>query len=230
MRDDLDFDMGFDGNGSGNEDVLEEITNMESKFYQEGYQAGYDHGQLHGLFEGRELGKEKAWELWEEIGFYEGFAQVYISLLGSGGKGVEGSKRGKDARALSHAQILLSAISTFPTYNPSQPTTSTIPQDGDTTASELTESAEMESTNRQDKESEFELSSLTSNIRARYKLLCSSLNVKPRLQNAQFVEVQAGSGAGGATNTVRANGNGIEGVQEGIEWPIKGVDTRQLRF
>ncbi|KAK6904329.1 hypothetical protein L486_08082 [Kwoniella mangroviensis CBS 10435] len=184
----------------GEGDVLDEITNMESTFYQQGYQAGYDHGKLHGLFEGRELGKEKAWELWEEIGYYEGWAGTYVDLLE--GKVVEGreGRKGKDARALNHAQVLLSLIQSFPTTNPtpSQPN-NTI-------------------TDEPKAEADLDLANLISNIRARYKLLCSSLNVKPRLQVAQIVEVDPRSGAGAS------------GVDGGLDGPVKGVDTSQLRF
>ncbi|WWC73138.1 uncharacterized protein I206_107104 [Kwoniella pini CBS 10737] len=203
MQDELDFDMMNDKN---DQDVLEEITNMESKFYQEGYKAGYDHGELHGLYEGRELGKEKSWELWEEIGYYEGFIKVYIDLL-SGKDIQEGSKRGKDARALNHAQILLSLINTFPISNSSQ------------------SNFNISQINKEEEEEEIDLINLISNIRARYKLLCSSLNLKPRLQNAQFVQTLPGSGSSGISST-----SNYENIQEGIEGPIKGVDTRQLRF
>ncbi|WVW79295.1 hypothetical protein I302_101262 [Kwoniella bestiolae CBS 10118] len=191
-------------------DVLEEITNMESTFYKQGYQAGYEHGQLHGLFEGRELGKEKAWELWEEIGYYEGWAGTYVELLG--GKVMEGEgggRKGKDARTLNHAQILLSLISTFPRTNPSQPSRPPSEIQPNPTATNAS--------------SEVDLASLISNIRARYKLLCSSLNVKPRLHVAQIVEVDPSSGAG----TGQSKNASIDG---GIEGPVKGVDTRQLRF
>lgn len=62
-------------------------------FYTQGYQEGYDHGRLHGLFEGREIGKEKGYELWEEVGYYEGWAGFYLSQLGEGGEA-----KGKEAR------------------------------------------------------------------------------------------------------------------------------------
>jgi hypothetical protein len=41
---------------------------------------------LHGLFEGRELGKEKAFEIWEELGYYEGWAGLFMENLKSTGK------------------------------------------------------------------------------------------------------------------------------------------------
>lgn len=38
------------------------------------------HGRTHGLIEGRALGREKGYELWEEIGFYEGFAKFWEAV------------------------------------------------------------------------------------------------------------------------------------------------------
>ncbi|WRT69015.1 uncharacterized protein IL334_005997 [Kwoniella shivajii] len=207
---------------SDNEDVLEEITNMESKFYKEGYESGYAHGKLHGLFEGRELGREKAWELWEEVGYYQGWANVYVSLLngnGNGNKEKEGRK-GKDARALNHAQILLSLIETFPIENPSS---TPIPIPNSSSSSLPVESSS----------APLDLAGLLSNIRARYKLLCSSLGQRPRLQVAHIVEAIPGSGASGAapsTNQQFDSNGDRQGVVQGIEGPMKGVDTRQLRF
>ena len=46
------------------------------RFFDEGYADGYEHGRIHGLIEGGELGREKGFEMWEELGFYEGFALV----------------------------------------------------------------------------------------------------------------------------------------------------------
>ncbi len=48
-------------------------------------------------------------------------------------------------------------------------------------------------------------------IRARYRLLCTSLGTRPRL-------------------TAAKDGSERAAVVEGIEGPMKGVDTRQLRF
>lgn len=50
-------------------------------FYDSGYQDGFAHGRIHGLIEGRALGREKGFEMWEEIGFYEGFALTWRAIL-----------------------------------------------------------------------------------------------------------------------------------------------------
>jgi len=58
-----------------------------TRFYNEGFADGFSHGRIHGLIEGRALGKEKGYEMWEEIGFYEGFARTWGGMLSSTGKG-----------------------------------------------------------------------------------------------------------------------------------------------
>lgn len=63
---------------------------MTHSFYNSGFQEGFAHGALHGTFEGRALGKEKAFELWEEVGYYEGMGLFWKDLLKS--TAVEGAK------------------------------------------------------------------------------------------------------------------------------------------
>ena len=55
------------------------------RFYDDGYKEGYAHGRIHGLIEGRALGREKGFEMWEELGFYEGFALLWTAVLESQG-------------------------------------------------------------------------------------------------------------------------------------------------
>jgi hypothetical protein len=54
-----------------------------NRFYDIGYQDGFEHGRVHGLIEGRSLGKEKGFEMWEEVGFYMGFATIWKAVLES---------------------------------------------------------------------------------------------------------------------------------------------------
>ena len=51
------------------------------RFYDVGYKDGAEHGRVHGLIEGRALGKEKGFEMWEEVGFYLGFATTWTAIL-----------------------------------------------------------------------------------------------------------------------------------------------------
>jgi Essential protein Yae1, N terminal len=59
---------------------------FKRRFYDEGYQDGFSHGHIHGLIEGRALGREKGFEMWEELGFYEGFAKTWMTVLVKQGK------------------------------------------------------------------------------------------------------------------------------------------------
>ena len=57
-----------------------------TRFYEAGYQDGFAHGRIHGLIEGRAFGQEKGYEMWEEIGFYEGFALLWKAIHGLRGR------------------------------------------------------------------------------------------------------------------------------------------------
>jgi hypothetical protein len=61
----------------------------KKSFYTAGYEDGYVHGRLHGLIEGRALGAEKGFELWEELGFYEGAARLWTSILSTDSNGTD---------------------------------------------------------------------------------------------------------------------------------------------
>ncbi|KAG2022414.1 hypothetical protein CC2G_000164 [Coprinopsis cinerea AmutBmut pab1-1] len=104
--DDLDMDIGA-------------LVNLEQTFFDEGYKDGYAHGRIHGLIEGRALGREKGFEMWEELGFYEGFAMTWRAILVKDGKGKT------DEKKLHHISTLLNLIAQFPTKNPS-PTSSEV--------------------------------------------------------------------------------------------------------
>jgi len=81
------------------------------RFYDTGYEDGNAHGRIHGLIEGRALGREKGFEMWEELGFYEGFAMMWQAIY---------LKQNRtDDRALHHIKHLLELISQFPRTNPS---------------------------------------------------------------------------------------------------------------
>ncbi|KAF8497772.1 DUF1715-domain-containing protein [Russula emetica] len=90
---------------------LEQLVHLEQTFYTAGYEDGYAHGRLHGLIEGRALGAEKGFELWEELGFYEGAARLWTAVFST-------DSSGTDARGAHHASALLSLIDRFPRKNP----------------------------------------------------------------------------------------------------------------
>ncbi|KAI0251613.1 hypothetical protein BJV78DRAFT_1125885 [Lactifluus subvellereus] len=90
---------------------LEELVHVEQTFYTVGYEEGYAHGRLHGLIEGRALGAEKGFELWEELGFYEGAARLWTAVSST-------EANGTDGRGTHHASALLALIERFPRKNP----------------------------------------------------------------------------------------------------------------
>ncbi|KAJ3770297.1 hypothetical protein FB446DRAFT_744758 [Lentinula raphanica] len=90
---------------------LESLVNLEQSFYDSGYSDGFAHGRIHGLIEGRALGREKGFEMWEELGFYEGFALMWQAVYVDQGK--------ENDRAFNHIKHLLELISQFPRVNPS---------------------------------------------------------------------------------------------------------------
>lgn len=104
-------------------------------------------------------------------------------------------------------------INTFPRENPTPSSDPNKP-----TPQAMVESQ----TQDNDEGGEIDLGALLSNIRARYKLLCTSLGVRPRLVAA----------SGSSNTTTEGNGaeEGMGMVVEGIEGPMKGVDTSKLRF
>ena len=141
---------------------------MITSFYDSGYQDGFAHGRIHGLIEGRALGREKGFEMWEEIGFYEGFALTWRAILRQQSKEDELSCLSqtdllsylfRGSRASQHIRHLLEYISQFPRVNPSS-------SDDDDTASSL------------------DISKLLRQIRSRYKALCSILGIHPRLRSS----------------------------------------------
>ena len=150
------------------------------RFFQHGYKDGYTHGRIHGLIEGRAAGKDKGMELWEEVGYYKGFA----ALLRAAYDNDHGSSYVFDVRVVAvtdlhivfvfasrrvihHISSLLSAIDRFPVVNPG-PKAGVGPEDQSTTP---------------DNENECDVSKLLSQIRSRHRALCSVLGVPIRLRS-----------------------------------------------
>ncbi|KAF8603326.1 DUF1715-domain-containing protein [Ceratobasidium sp. AG-I] len=145
-----------------------DLAHLEESLYTAGHEDGFQHGRIHGLIEGRALGREKGFEMWEELGFYEGFAGLWLK-----------AGTGADERATRHAEQLLSLISKFPMTNPSM-------------ASEAG--------------SELDIVRLFTQIRSRYKALCSTLGVRPRLLASGAIS--SGSPTGGDDTAQVLSNNG----------------------
>jgi len=71
------------------------------RFYNAGYEDGHAHGRLHGLIEGRALGAEKGFELWEELGFYEGTARLWTAVSSTDSSGTQACVLSESVRASS---------------------------------------------------------------------------------------------------------------------------------
>ncbi|KAF8578616.1 DUF1715-domain-containing protein [Ramaria rubella] len=136
---------------------LEDLLHVEQTFFNTGYTDGYVHGRMHGLIEGRALGQGKGYELWEEIGFYEGFAKVWEASF----RLTKSITTATESRTENHLRHLLDLVSRFPRINPS---------------------TQSQSDNVEDVQ--MDVIALLRKIRARYKTLCAILGVKPRLLTA----------------------------------------------
>ncbi|KAG9097717.1 hypothetical protein FRC07_010741 [Ceratobasidium sp. 392] len=136
----MDFDLG-------------DLAHLEESLYASGHEDGFAHGRIHGLIEGRALGREKGFEMWEELGFYEGFATLWLRPAMRASSNI-------DDRAIRHAEQLLSLIAKFPMTNPS-----TTVEEG----------------------SQLDIVRLFTQIRSKYKVLCSTVGVRPRLLAAGAV-------------------------------------------
>lgn len=103
-------------------------------------------------------------------------------------------------RTLKSIDQLLELIHSFPTINPTPSATSPTPPPQTPPT---------------------DLPSLITRIRAKYRLICSTLGVKPRLVVRQSVE--------GDVMADRGEAQGVEAPQEGDQ-PMGGVDSRLLQF
>ena len=147
------------------------LLTLHSRFYDEGYEDGFAHGRIHGLIEGRALGREKGYEMFEELGFYEGFALTWKKIYESTGRSEEFVYSSTlvptdtdlliwSSRAIHNIRVLLDTIAQFPRTNPSPSGTSS----------------------ESDPSAEVDIPRLFRQIRARYKALCATLGVRPSLR------------------------------------------------
>ena len=208
-------------------DPLDSLNHLEASFFQSGYSAGFAHGALHGTFEGRALGKEKGFELWEEVGYYEGVAGLWKLVLDRPQRQeAEGGGGAKGKRALGHLETLIGLIALFPTQNSSTSTANSRPgspvasahpaiamsspaQDG--TASP-NPAAQLDSQGK-----ETDIAALLERIRARYKLVCSALGVRPRLTAAAASPSTGGGDGEGEGQSETADQSSIS--SSGVDKP-----------
>ncbi|GAA5962185.1 hypothetical protein JCM3765_003891 [Sporobolomyces pararoseus] len=136
---------------------FDSLLDLESQFYQQGFQSGFPHGELHGLFEGRELGKEKSFELWEEIGYYKGVAQLWKQILNKKGGKLESS-----SRSIKGLEQILKLSKNFPDSNDS---------------SSLLQ--------QQQQQEDMDITQQLTSLRSKYKTVCATLGIRSRIMSAQ---------------------------------------------
>ncbi|GAA5883648.1 hypothetical protein JCM8547_002517, partial [Rhodosporidiobolus lusitaniae] len=155
---------------ASSESPLDSLLSLESSFYERGYQGGLPHGELHGLIKGREIGREKAWELWEEIGYAEGVGRFWREVLEANGK-----REGRAAQNLDQLQTLVDA---FPSSNDS----SSLVQPADPSFSLSDPSSTPLAPDEQaNSAGDIDIPSLLSSVRSKYRTACASLGVRPRM-------------------------------------------------
>lgn len=170
---------------------FESINNVEEAAYQDGYRQGFEHGALHGTFEGRELGREKGFELWEEVAYYGGMAEVWRVYLEQANAAGHSSR--KQNKQIQHLVGLERLISFFPTINTSSDASLDIPQPLDAADEEVegandadaeagADAAEVAGAeaNNDDELGKLDMLTLLEKIRAKYRLTCSVLGIPPQ--------------------------------------------------
>jgi len=154
---------------------IDSLNYLEESLYHEGLAEGISHGQVHGLIEGRELGAQKGWEIWEELGYYDGWAEFWLAFSGAEG------------RVRERLEGLRSAISKMPRANDSG---RMVMNEGEQQEPEV-EEADQDMDRHEGQEvspatpsHEVDIPALLTSIRSKYRLACSSLKVRPRLTTA----------------------------------------------
>ncbi|POY73788.1 hypothetical protein BMF94_3328 [Rhodotorula taiwanensis] len=159
---------------------FDDLLSLEQQFYQSGFDSGFPHGQLHGVFEGRELGRDKSWELWEELGYYDGTAKLWTAILdraphhSATTTNHHHSSRGK--QALEAIQTLVSA---FPASNDSSSLHQQQPESEPAAAG-----------------ADVDISAQLGALRSKYRTSCALVGMRPRMTVSSGGEGPIASGEG----------------------------------
>ncbi|EPQ28051.1 uncharacterized protein PFL1_04378 [Pseudozyma flocculosa PF-1] len=195
---------------------FDSLNKLEEHAYREGYQQGHEHGELHGTFEGRELGRDKGFEAWEEVGFYAGLAQMWRCLIEASGPADKLSR--KQLKQLQHLGALERLTAAFPMHNK--------PSDAADAGGET--SADAEAGHDLDEDlSKLDMLALLERIRARYRLTCSVLGIRPR-GSAAPAAPQSSSEPGGSS--FARGGGGFQAQSKTVLVAGRMVDPTQLGY
>ncbi|CAG8541599.1 23684_t:CDS:2 [Cetraspora pellucida] len=95
---------------------LDDLVNLETMFVEIGREDGLKNGIKAGALEGRLLGCEKGYEILNEIGFYDGVAEMWLKILEKG-LNIHNVKKPTNERLIKQLTSLRELISTFPIEN-----------------------------------------------------------------------------------------------------------------
>ncbi|RIA96520.1 hypothetical protein C1645_754952 [Glomus cerebriforme] len=96
-------------------EYLDDLVNLESMFIEIGREDGLRDGVNSGKLEGYILGCEKGYEISQEIGFYNGVAEMWLKLIVD--KGWNMPKKSMNERIMKELISLKEKISLFPKEN-----------------------------------------------------------------------------------------------------------------
>ncbi|CAB4385890.1 unnamed protein product [Rhizophagus irregularis] len=94
---------------------LDDLVNLESMFIEIGKEDGVKDGVKSGKLEGFILGCEKGYEISQEIGFYNGVAEMWLKIIVD--KGWNTPKKSINERIVKQFISLREMISLFPREN-----------------------------------------------------------------------------------------------------------------
>ncbi|EJD00281.1 uncharacterized protein FOMMEDRAFT_90782 [Fomitiporia mediterranea MF3/22] len=157
----------------------------------------YDVGYKDGVEHGKIHGRIEGRELGREKGFEMWEELGFYEGFAKFWDAASHRQEGKDSRVSHNAQLLLDLITQFPMENPAQ-----------------TDSADID------------IPKLFNQIRARYKMLCAIMGVKPSLRVAAASQMQTREEESGASSTVAAAEDGgvktqVVPMKKASVWPIE---------
>ncbi|KAL9939439.1 hypothetical protein V8E36_001256 [Tilletia maclaganii] len=170
---------------------MDSVTNLEEGSFQRGFGGGHDHGRLHGTFEGRSLGREKGFEIWDEVGYYEGVAQFWHTALeqASADPSTNSRRLGRQRLNLNELQKLISAFSQ----------TNRSSQEGAEGSARRGSPSHQSSDKPEDPlkdPSSMDIIDLLEHIRARFKITASLLGIPAQHQPQPPTGVESGPNQG----------------------------------
>ncbi|WFD29270.1 Checkpoint protein hus1 [Malassezia sp. CBS 17886] len=175
---------------------LNQAMQLENDAYTAGYAEGMERGRHFGELDGRALGREKGFELWQEVGYYNGMADVWKRYLHA--QPEQGQTR-KVHKQLQHIANLEELLEKMPLRNDS----SGLEEERNEEA-QAADAASNGAPARDD--SPDDLQKLLERIRARYKLAHTSLG----MQGVALAKDTNGRSSTASPPTVKIGGQDVD--------------------